>query len=245
MAKKASRLRGKFKGFFFAMRLHWIFPGNKLVFLGQLSRLSRWIHRNKKKGFNDFYSYKFNYDKRLDLFAYLIEKEKLNTALDYLEFGVAAGHSFRWWAAHITDPGATFNGFDTFTGLPEDWGPFKKGDMSASNAVPEMDDARCHFHTGLFQQTLIPFLANYQSDRRRIIHMDADLYSATLYVLTTLTPYLRKGDIIMFDEFNVPMHEFKAFSEWSQAYYIKTELLGSVNNFYQSAFIITDLPVRV
>ena len=41
--------------------------------------------------------------------------------------------------------------------------------------------------------------------------MDADLYSSTLYVLTMLAPYLKAGDIVMFDEFTVPRHEYLAF----------------------------------
>ncbi len=50
-----------------------------------------------------------------------------------------------------------------------------------------------------------------------------------------MTPYLKAGDIIFFDEFNVPMHEFKVFTEWSQSFYIDYEVLGAVNNFYQIA----------
>jgi len=68
--------------------------------------------------------------------------------------------------------------------------------------------------------------------------MDADLYSSTLYALTTLSPFIQKGDIIFFDEFNVPLHEFKAFTEWTRSFYIDYEVLGSVNNFYQVAIKI-------
>ena len=68
--------------------------------------------------------------------------------------------------------------------------------------------------------------------------MDADLYSATLYVLTLLTPFLNSGDIIMFDEFNVPLDEFKAFKEWTESFYIEYEVLGEVNNYYQMALKI-------
>ena len=42
----------------------------------------------------------------------------------------------------------------------------------------------------------------------------------------------------MFDEFNVPMHEYKAFREWSDSFYIKYRVLGGVNNFYQTAIMI-------
>jgi hypothetical protein len=65
--------------------------------------------------------------------------------------------------------------------------------------------------------------------------MDADLYSSTLFVLTTLSPYLKKGDIILFDEFNVPLHEYKALKDWSESFYINYSVLGEVNNFYQIA----------
>ena len=68
--------------------------------------------------------------------------------------------------------------------------------------------------------------------------MDADIYTATLYVLTLITPFLKSGDIIFFDEFNVPLHEFKAFKEWSNSFYIKYKVLGGVNNFYQTAIMI-------
>ena len=66
--------------------------------------------------------------------------------------------------------------------------------------------------------------------------MDADLFSSTLFVLTSLANYLKEGDIVMFDEFNVPNHEFMAFKYFTESYYIKFELIGAVNNYYQVAF---------
>jgi hypothetical protein len=231
-------MRGKLKALFFLLRLHYLFPSHLLKFFGEFSDLSRFVNQHKNIEFCDFYSSKFDYKKREKLFDYVIEKENLNTDIDYLEFGVCQGGSFRWWANKISHPDAKFYGFDTFTGLPEDWGPFKAGDMSNGNEPPKMDDPRVAFYQGVFQQTLIPFLANYKSDRKKVIHMDADLYTATLYVLTLMTPYLKAGDVIFFDEFNVPMHEFKAFTEWSQSFYIDYEIIGTVNNFYQLALKI-------
>lgn len=66
--------------------------------------------------------------------------------------------------------------------------------------------------------------------------LDADIYSATLYVLTSLAPFLKKDDIIFFDEFVVPTHEFKAFQDFVQSYYINLELIGAANNYYFVAF---------
>lgn len=236
--KRLLFLRGKLKGLFFVMQMHHFFPSHLLSFFGSLSKLSKWISLHKNVGFTDFYSFKFQYDQREKLFEYVIDKEGLNDEIDYLEFGVSKGDSFRWWTNRIDNPLARFYGFDTFTGLPEDWGPFKKGDMSSGESLPEINDSRFVFYQGLFQQTLLPFLAGFDPSRKKVIHMDADLYTATLYVLTLFTPYLRKGDVIFFDEFNVPQHEFKAFTEWSESFYLKYEVLGGVNNYYQVAIKI-------
>lgn len=236
--KKGSKLPGKLKGLFFVCRLDKFIPINLFTFLAHTADLSKWISKNKKECPNDFYSKTFQYNKRESLYEQIITDHTLDSNIDYLEFGVSTGNSFRWWINRIKNPDARFYGFDTFTGLPEDWGPFKKGDMGNGNKPPVIDDNRHEFYQGLFQQTLIPFLSQYKSDKRKVIHMDADIYSATLYILTLITPYLKSGDIIFFDEFNVPLHEFKAFNEWSNAFYINYKVLGGVNNFYQTAVII-------
>ncbi|MFM7566265.1 MAG: class I SAM-dependent methyltransferase [Flavobacteriales bacterium] len=232
-------LRGKLKGLFFFLHGHRFLPSHLFSFFGSLSALSKWIQNHKKIGFNDFYSFAFRYEKREELFEHVITQEGLDAPIDYLEFGVSKGDSFRWWTARIKHPDARFYGFDTFTGLPEDWGPFKKGDMSSGESLPEINDSRFAFYQGLFQQTLLPFLSEFDASRKKVIHMDADLYTATLYVLTLITPYLREGDVLFFDEFNVPQHEFKAFTEWISAFYIEYEVLGAVNNYYQIAVKIT------
>jgi hypothetical protein len=103
---------------------------------------------------------------------------------------------------------------------------------------PVIDDTRHEFFQGLFQQTLNPFLDTYHSTNRKVILMDADIYTATLYVLTTISRFLTPGDIIIFDEFNVPMHEFKAFIEWTETFYIRYKVLGFVNNYYAIAFMV-------
>ncbi len=234
------RYRGKLKGIFFWLRLDLLFGpiSNLMIFTGYMTKLSKWIKKNRNLAFSDYYSFKFDYSKRYDLYQHIVEKENLESEIDYLEFGVAGGNSFKWWVQHIKNSNASFSGFDTFTGLPEAWGPFKKGAMSNNNKAPEIQDTRCVFYQGLFQQTLPGFLKEHKFDKRMIIHLDADIYSATLYVLTTLAPFIKKGDILFFDEFNVPMHEFKAFTEWVSSFYIDYEVLGAVNNFYQVAIKI-------
>lgn len=217
--------------------IHKILPARKLAKLSYTSYLSEWIRSNRPP-FTSFPYSGFDNSKRYKLYEHLIATEKLNDKVDYLEFGVAAGVSFKYWESKITHSEATFHGFDTFTGLPEDWGHFKKGDMTSNNEKPQIDGNRHHWYQGLFQVTLPRFLENYTGDTRKIIHLDADLFSSTLFVLTAMSPYLKKGDIIMFDEFNVPLDEFKAFKIWVDSYYIEYKVLGEVNNYYQTAIKI-------
>ncbi|MBS1577655.1 MAG: hypothetical protein JST09_20310 [Bacteroidetes bacterium] len=157
-------------------------------------------------------------------------------AIDYFEFGVAQGQSFRWFLQQNTNPDSCFFGFDTFTGLPEDFGVYKKGMFNNNTNPPVINDSRGKFYQGLFQQTLPSFLANFDNRKKKIILMDADLFSATLYVLSSMAPFLKKGDIIFFDEFAVPSHEFKAYLDFIQSYYIDLELIASANNYYFSVF---------
>jgi hypothetical protein len=65
------------------------------------------------------------------------------------------------------------------------------------------------------------------------------LYSSTAFVLSQLYPYLKKGDLIFFDEFNVPLHEFRAYDEFTRNFYVQLKPLGAVNNFYQTAFEVS------
>jgi O-methyltransferase len=217
--------------------IHSVLPARKLTKLGYTSHLSRWIQENRPS-FSSFPYNGFDGNLRYDLYKHLIKTENLDDAIDYLEFGVATGYSFKWWESKITHKDAIFHGFDTFTGLPEDWGHFKKGDMTSNNENPEIDGTRHHWHQGLFQVTLPRFLEKYIGHRKKIIHLDADLFSSTLFVLTSISPYLKSGDILMFDEFNVPLDEFKAFKIWVDSFYIEYEVLGEVNNYYQTAIKI-------
>ncbi|WP_207513103.1 class I SAM-dependent methyltransferase [Longitalea luteola] len=223
---------------FLRLRLHVIFNifSSLLSNLYHLTKLSAWASRNRKIGYNDF-PCKWDYEKRYGLYKWVIEKENLQQQpINYLEFGVAQGHSFKWFLQQNTLVESRFYGFDTFTGLPEDYGPYKKGHFDNKNEVPVINDSRGKFFQGLFQQTVPGFLKELNNNNRNVIMLDADLYSATLYVLSTLAPFLKKGDIVFFDEFAVPTHEFKAYFDFVQSYYTNLELIGAANNYYFTAF---------
>jgi O-methyltransferase len=228
----------KTKAIFSLLKLHVLIEpfSGFLLNLAYLSKQSKWINQHKNLAYNDFFSGDRSRDKRLGLYQFLLDQHIKNKAINYLEFGVANGGSFFWWLEHHSNPDSKFHGFDTFSGLPEDWGIFKKGDMNNGNEVLKTNDPRTHFYQGLFQQTLPEFLKTFTNDKQTVIHMDADLYSSTLFTLTSFAPYLKKGDIVFFDEFCVPTHEFLAVKNFTESYYIDLKPIAASNNYLFTAF---------
>ena len=228
----------KSKTLFLKWNLHKLFSPlvQPFLLIGYLTRLSRWRSKHSSHSCNDFYS-SFDYNKRYKLYEHVLAMEAQNQPVLYLEFGVAQGLSIKWWLANQQNEQSKFFGFDTFEGLPEDWGSFKQGDMTSEGKFPEVNDIRCSFVKGLFQQTLPGLITEFSkyNERKKIIHLDADLYSSTLYVLTSLAPLLKAGDILIFDEFNVPLHEFKALMDFESAFYIKYDVIASMNNYFHVA----------
>ncbi|MFN3951288.1 MAG: class I SAM-dependent methyltransferase [Thermaurantimonas sp.] len=202
--------------------------------------MSLFAIQNRKAVFNDFFNPVRDYEFRYGLYDFIILSQDLeNKNLAYLEFGVSKGYSLRFWSDKLKNPNTRLFGFDTFKGLPEAWGSYRIGDMRAGMQEIATDDERVYLVKGLFQETLPGWLktAGLGQFDQRIIHLDADLYSSTLYVLTTIFPHLREGDVLIFDEFNVPLHEFKAYSDFCASYYAHFDLIGAVNNYFQTAFV--------
>ena len=152
--------------------------------------------------------------------------------MHYLEFGVYRGDSLRLWLAKILHPDSRFVGFDTFTGLPERWRPTEPaGHFNANGAIPDIKDPRCSFEVGLFQDTLPAFVTRTDLSGRLVVNLDADMFTSTLFVLTTLAPYFKSGDLIFFDEFSCPLDEFRAFEEFVRSFRVKYEVLAAVYGY--------------
>jgi O-methyltransferase len=158
--------------------------------------------------------------------------EYINTAVEadpitYLEFGVSSGETLRSWVKLNANVASRFVGFDTFFGLPEDWNKTKpQGSFSTGGQLPTIDDARVSFQVGLFQETLRPFLNGVDLDGRLVVHLDADLYSATLFVLTQLDARMASGTVLLFDEFQSVLQEFRAWHDYLASYQRKWKLLA-------------------
>ena len=128
-------------------------------------------------------------------------KNKENTI--WLEFGVQTGSTINKISKFTKKK---VYGFDTFTGLPEDWRKgFLKGSLTNNGVLPEVGN-NVVLIKGLFQETLINFLEeNCINKKISFVHMDADLYSSTKYVLDHIEKYLDNECYFVFDELiNVP-----------------------------------------
>jgi O-methyltransferase len=214
--------------------LHWVVapfsgPMSNALHMGHLSQ---WRKQHPVKGFNDFYQETWDYNRRYSLYEAIAKQEGLfEQPIDYFEFGVAGGYSFNWWLQHNTNPKSRFFGFDSFEGMPEKWGSFEKGSMAYAVESMQIADRRAALYKGLFQESLPPFLEEYQGVNRRLVHLDADLFSSTLFTLSQLYRFLKPGDIILFDEFAVPRHEFLAFKIFTESFYVEYEVIGAANNY--------------
>ncbi|EWY37997.1 methyltransferase [Skermanella stibiiresistens SB22] len=129
-----------------------------------------------------------------------------------LEFGVRRGTSIN----HIADAaGQDVHGFDSFEGLPEDWGTQPQGSFTTGLELPPVRP-NVTLHPGWFSDTVRPFLAAHPGSLR-FANLDSDIYSSTSTVLTALADRLEPGVILVFDEFignrTWRDHEYKAFME--------------------------------
>lgn len=181
-------------------------------------------------------------DDKFVLYKHLQEKYLGDAAVDYLEFGVWKGIILQHWTNQNLDPDSRFYGFDSFEGLPEDWGHFatihKKGTFDLRGDLPVFDDARIILIKGWFQDSLVPFLKEYEPKNRLVIHCDADLYSSTLYALTIFDAYITPGTIIIFDEFFTVGHECRALEDYTSSYNREYKVLAATKQYAQLAIEI-------
>jgi hypothetical protein len=150
------------------------------------------------------------FDNDLTLLSHAIEIAPANGMI--LEFGVATGRTINH-IARLTD--RHVDGFDSFSGLPENWRTgFSQG--AFAQAVPATP-GNVSLHKGWFSDTLPRFLDG-KSDPVALLHVDCDLYSSAAFILKSLKGRIRSRTVIVFDEyFNFPgwrHHEHKAFQEF-------------------------------
>jgi predicted O-methyltransferase YrrM len=150
----------------------------------------------------------------------------------FLEFGVEKGASANFIARLLRDRGeeTLVHAFDSFEGLPEEWsGTFeKKGKFSLQGKLPPVLP-NVRLHKGWFSET-IPEFAKAEQGVISLLHIDCDLYSSTVDILSGLKDRIRPGTIVVFDEYfnyhNWQQHEFKAWQEFVRAQGIRYSYRG-------------------
>ncbi len=184
----------------------------------------------------------FPYEKRHAFYAYVHARVLGKAPVDYLEFGVATGESFRSWLALDKNPGSRFFGFDSFEGLPENWqADSPRGAFSTGGRAPLVDDPRAAFVVGLFQDTVDAFSLSFTPSNRLVLHLDADLYSSTLFVLMSMNRHVRPGTVMLFDEFSARgfTDEFAALEDWCAACRRDYQVVARRTDFAKLAVEIT------
>jgi O-methyltransferase len=180
------------------------------------------------------------FEERTELYDYLNSKVIDNGPIDYLEFGVYQGESLGHWVRANRHPDSRFYGFDTFTGLPENWKKFcndvGEGTFDLKGQAPQLGDDRVQFIKGLFQDTVDDFLKTFAPRSQLVIHNDSDLYSSTLYVLTKFHDLL-PGAIMIFDEFSSALNEFRALDDYCTSYRRDYEVLAVTSAYFAQVAI--------
>jgi len=162
----------------------------------------------------------------------------------FLEFGVFEGLTINHIASFTDSP---VHGFDSFQGLPEDWGSCPKGAFSTQGKLPVVKN-NVELHVGWFDNTLPEFLKNHSGDVS-LLHIDSDLYSSAKTILSLLADRIVAGTIILFDEyFNYPgwkQHEYLAFQEFVKEHNVQYKYIGYCSRGYSVAVIIEEKPSNV
>ena len=133
----------------------------------------------------------------------------------FYEFGVWRASSFKY-LIKVFNKGY---GFDTFSGLPEDWDVGshveKKGAYTSDGNVPDIKGGE--FIVGKFEDTL-PVFFSESRPMASVINFDADLYSSTICALNFSKSVMDKDTILIFDELIIneswEQDEFKALNEF-------------------------------
>lgn len=198
-------------------------------------------------------------------------REFIRRTLSDLRRRRIGGHTLLWEASRLPEPGAenseellldlgvwigwstrlifdachrTVYGFDTFSGLVEDWRLedqiVKRGTFSLSeplaqrfirdtgvtldhDGVPDALGRDVKFIQGSTYDTLAPFLAKRPTAPIRLFHMDLDTYESCLHALETCKDNFIVGSILVFDEYLVTNGEMRAFYDFQHRYELEWE----------------------
>ena len=173
-----------------------------------------------------------SYPTRPELFKSLDELAKGKVV--YLEFGVFKGDSVRLFLDSVSNTDIHIFGFDSFVGLPTDWNhafgaKTAKGTFDVGGKLPNIEHEHVHFVKGWFENTFPEFLEQHQeliqSADTVFVHLDADLYEPSRFVLEKLPTFV-KHLYFMCDEWTAG--ECEAIMEFAEINSFTLKFLGHV-----------------
>ncbi|MBN9543511.1 MAG: class I SAM-dependent methyltransferase [Alphaproteobacteria bacterium] len=164
------------------------------------------------------------FNNRKDLIKFCINNSPKDGI--YAEFGVYKGESIKIIAQSFKNK--NIYGFDSFDGLPEDWGTVMPQGSFGLNRLPEVPN-NVKLIKGLFKDTLPNFLS-VNIENFSFIHVDCDLYQSTKDIFDIIETRITSGTVILFDELiNVvdwQSHEYRAFQEFAERTGIKFKYIA-------------------
>jgi hypothetical protein len=143
----------------------------------------------------------------------------------FCEFGVYSGRTINYIAGQIQNK---IYGFDSFEGLPDRWRDgFPKGTFKTGKLPKVIKNVS--LVKGWFNETLPKFL-NTHEGQIIFMHIDCDLYSSTKTVFNLCKERIKKGTVIVFDEyfnyFGWQDGEYKAFNEFINENNLQYKYIG-------------------
>ena len=139
----------------------------------------------------------------------------------FYEYGVWRGDSFKYLMQSFKKG----YGFDTFTGLPENWHTIPQGTYSSYGNIPKIKGGE--FIVGEFSDTLPKFFSK-KRPKASLINFDADLYSSTLCALNNSISVIDEKTVLVFDELIVNHQwendEYRALLEFCAAHNFKFDV---------------------
>jgi hypothetical protein len=134
-----------------------------------------------------------------------------------IDLGTGEGQKTNLIAGLVGD--RKVHSFDWFKGLPENWRTgFPAGKDNLSGAAPGKLASNVVVYNGLFKDTLPGFVSANQGQKVALISVDCDLYQSTKTALSILSPLIKEGTILVFDELigypEYEKHEVKALEEF-------------------------------
>lgn len=132
-----------------------------------------------------------------------------------MEFGVFQGVTLRHIAKEI-GPKRRVIGFDTFEGLPDDWGDLLEKGTFATKLPSFEDQKNASLEVGRIEATLPEFLRRAPQPIS-LVHIDCPFYHINIFILERVLPFMAAGSVVVFDEYygypTYEDHEFKAWAE--------------------------------